>query len=85
VKPEKIDTAMNWNSLKSVFKIQSFLGMDGYYRRFIEGFSKILEPMTKLLRKGVKFEWSEACENSFPELKQKLTTTPLLITKRENL
>jgi hypothetical protein len=51
--------------------------MAGYYRRFIEGFSKIAGPMTKLLRKDVQFEWTEKCEQSFQELKTKLTTTPV--------
>ncbi|XP_072147486.1 uncharacterized mitochondrial protein AtMg00860-like [Setaria viridis] len=50
----------------------------GYYRRFIENFSKIAKPMTELLKNNMKFEWSEACEKSFQELKLKLTTTPVL-------
>jgi hypothetical protein len=61
-----------------VKEIRGFLGMAGYYRRFIEGFSKIAGPMTKLLRKNTPFEWSEKCEESFQELKKKLTTTPIL-------
>jgi hypothetical protein len=52
--------------------------MAGYYRRFIEGFSKIAGPMTKLLRKNITFIWDEKCEKSFEELKDKLTTTPVL-------
>ena len=58
--------------------IREFLGMAGYYRRFIEGFSKIAGPMTKLLRKNAPFEWTETCEQSFQELKEKLTTAPVL-------
>jgi hypothetical protein len=52
--------------------------MAGYYRRFIEGFSKIAGPMTKLLRKNTPFEWSEKCEESFQELKKKFTIAPIL-------
>ncbi len=53
--------------------------MAGYYRRFIEGFSTIAKPMTQLLKKCKKFEWIEACEKSFQELKSKLTMAPVLI------
>jgi hypothetical protein len=52
--------------------------MAGYYRRLIEGFSKIVGPMTKLLRKNTPFVWSDECEHSFQTLKEKLTTTPVL-------
>jgi hypothetical protein len=61
-----------------VKEIRGFLGMAGYYRRFIEGFSKIAGPMTKLLRKNTPFEWSKKCEESFQKLKRRLTTTPIL-------
>ena len=60
-------------------EIQSFLGLAGYYRRFIEGFSKIVKPLTSLLEKGRDFTWSEKCQASFEELKKKLTTAPVLI------
>jgi hypothetical protein len=53
--------------------------MAGYYRRFIEGFSKIARPMTALLAKKVEFKWTPACQKSFETLKEKLTTTPVLI------
>ena len=59
-------------------EIQSFLGLAGYYRRFIKGLSKISLPMTKLTQKGVKFEWSDECEHSFQELKNRLVTAPIL-------
>ena len=54
------------------------MGLAGYYRRFIEGFSKIATPMTALTRKGQKFMWIEACENSFQELNKRLTTALVL-------
>jgi hypothetical protein len=63
----------------SVSNIRSFLGLAGYYRRFIEGFSKISRPMTELLEKDKKFEWMPACEVSFLELKKRLTITPVLV------
>ena len=59
-------------------EIRSFLGLTGYYRRFIEGFSKISLPLTRLTQKGVKFEWSDDCEHSFQELKERLVTNPIL-------
>jgi hypothetical protein len=62
-----------------MFEIRSFLGLAGYYRRFIEGFSKLAKPMTALLKKNTKFIWSEKCQANFEELKKKLTTAPVLI------
>ena len=54
------------------------MGLAGYYRRFIEGFSKIARPMTELTKKDKKFVWTEACEKSFQELKKRLTSAPVL-------
>ncbi|KAL0445246.1 UNVERIFIED_CONTAM: Transposon Ty3-G Gag-Pol polyprotein [Sesamum latifolium] len=59
-------------------EVRSFLGLAGYYRRFVEGFSIIAGPLTKLLRKGVAFQWTEQCQQSFDELKRRLTSTPIL-------
>ena len=56
---------MSWERPKSVFKIHSFLGLAGYYRRFIEDFSWLVAPMTRLTWKGVKFEWDNLCEKAF--------------------
>jgi hypothetical protein len=53
--------------------------MAGYYRRFIEGFSKIVKPLTSLLEKGKEFKWDDACQKSFEELKKRLTTAPVLV------
>ena len=55
------------------------MGLAGYYRRFIEGFSKLAEPMTALLEKNAKYEWSDKCQANFDELKKRLTTAPILI------
>ena len=77
--PDKIQTILKWEAPKSVKEVRSFLGMAGYYRRFIESFSKIAKPMTDLLKKDKKFEWSEKAEESFQTLKTKLTTAPVLV------
>ena len=63
----------------SVKHVRSFLGLAGYYRRFIENFSKIAKPMTDLLKKDKKFVWSEKAEEAFKVLKTKLTTAPVLV------
>ena len=70
---------MSWERSKSVFEIRSFLGLAGYYRRFIEDFSRIAAPMTRLTRKEVKFDWDDRCEEAFQELKRRLTSAPILI------
>jgi hypothetical protein len=69
VDPSKVQEVLGWNSPTSVGDIHSFLALAGYCLRFIEGFSKISKPMTKLL-KDKKFKWSPACEASFQELKK---------------
>ena len=61
VDPEKVDAIMSWERPKSVFEIRSFLGLVGYYRRFIGDFSRLAAPMTKLTWKGVKFECNDLC------------------------
>ena len=78
VDPEKVKAMMDWPRPTLVTGIRSFLGLAGYYRRFIEGFSRLSLPMTKLTRKGVKYEWNEACDRCFEELKKRLTTAPVL-------
>jgi hypothetical protein len=78
VDPSKVESVTKWEQPLSMTDVRSFLGMAGYYRRFIENFSKIAKPMTELLKNNTKFEWSEACEKSFQELKRRLTTTPVL-------
>jgi hypothetical protein len=79
VDPSKVQDVLSGNAPMSVGDIQSFLGLAGYYQRFIEGFSKISKPMTELLEKDKKFEWTPACEASFQELKKRLTITPILV------
>ncbi|XP_050908927.1 uncharacterized protein LOC127122669 [Lathyrus oleraceus] len=79
VDPSKIDAVLQWETPKSATEIRSFLGLAGYYRRFIEGFSKIAMPLTQLTRKGQSYVWDVACEKSFVELKKRLTSAPVLI------
>ena len=79
IDPEKVESVMSRERPKSVFKIRSFLGLAGYYRRFIEDFSRIAAPMTRLTRKEVKFDWDDRCEEAFQELKRRLTSAPILI------
>ncbi|GJX62425.1 putative reverse transcriptase domain-containing protein [Tanacetum coccineum] len=78
VDPAKIEAIKDWASPKSPTKIRQFLGLTGYYRRFIEGFLKIAKPMTKLTQKKVKFVWGDKQEAAFQLLKQKLCSAPIL-------
>ena len=79
VDPEKVEAVMSWKRPKSVFEIRGFLGLAGYYRRFIKDFSRIAAPMTRLTRKEVKFEWDDRCDEAFQDLKERLTSAPILI------
>ncbi|GJV36560.1 putative reverse transcriptase domain-containing protein [Tanacetum coccineum] len=78
VDPAKIESIKDWASPKTPTEICQFLGLAGYYRRFIKGFSKIARPMTKLTQKSVKFDWGEKAEAVFQLLKQKLCSEPIL-------
>jgi hypothetical protein len=79
VDPKKVADILNWKAPKDVQGIKSFIGMAGYYRHFIEGFSKIARPMTTLLAKKVEFKWTQKCQEAFEELKDRLTTAPVLV------
>jgi hypothetical protein len=79
VDPTKVQDVLSWNAPMSAGDIQSFLGLVVYYQRFIERFLKISKPMTELLEKDKKFEWTPSCEASFQELKKRLTTAPILV------
>ncbi|KAK9086078.1 hypothetical protein Sjap_026489 [Stephania japonica] len=75
---DKIRAIIDWRTPETVADICSFLGLAGYYRRFVQDFSLIAAPMTRLTKKNVKFEWSEGCEAAFLELKRRLTSAPVL-------
>ena len=78
VDPIKIEAVVNWKPPRNVIEVKSFLGLAGYYRRFVRGFSVIAFPLTKLLRKGIKFEWTDKCHNRFKQLKGMLVEAPIL-------
>ena len=78
VDPAKIEVVMRWEVPRSPAEIRSFLGLTGYYRRFIRDFSKISVPLTKLTRKGVTFSWGSEQQTSFKTLRQILCEAPVL-------
>ncbi|GKF47353.1 putative reverse transcriptase domain-containing protein, partial [Tanacetum coccineum] len=78
VDPAKIKSVKDWAYPNTPTEIRLFLGLAGYYRRFIKGFSKIAKPITKLTQKKVKFEWGDKQEAAFQLLKQKLCCAPIL-------
>ncbi|XP_075473412.1 uncharacterized protein LOC142504429 [Primulina tabacum] len=84
VDPRKVEAITEWPKPKNSTDIRSFLGLAGYYRKFVKGFSLIAVPLTKLTQKNSKFIWNEDCEKSFQTLKEKLASTPVLILPAEN-
>jgi hypothetical protein len=78
VDPVKVKEVLDWKPPTYVSEVRSFLELVGYYRRFIMNISKIAKPITKLLKKGNKYVWSDACDEAFENLKKLLTTSPLL-------
>nr|GEW17085.1 putative reverse transcriptase domain-containing protein [Tanacetum cinerariifolium] len=76
--PSKVEAITKWPRPTSMTEVRSFLGLPGYYRRFVEGFSRLALPLTKLMCKGEKFVWNEEREKSFEELKQRLVSAPVL-------
>ena len=79
VDPSKVEAVLNWDRRKNVTEIRSFLELAGYYRRFVENFSRIAAPMPKFTGKDVLFVWDDKCEEAFHELKRSLTTAPVLV------
>jgi hypothetical protein len=78
VDPTKVEAIMEWPPLTNVIEVHSFMGLEGYYQQFVEGFSKITNPIMKLQKKNKKFVWTEKCVEVFQRLKLLLTTTPIL-------
>jgi hypothetical protein len=78
VDPSKVQEVMDWKPPTSVHQIRNFLGLAGYYRRFIPDFSRIAKPMKELLKKDVKFKWDAKCDEAFHALRAHLTTAPVL-------
>ena len=69
---------VSWKPPKNVLEVRSFLGLAGYYKKFVKGFSRIATPLTKLTTKDVKYDWVDACKQSFEELKGRLASTLVL-------
>ena len=78
VDPSKIKAILEWKPPTTVHQVRSFLGLAGYYRRFIPDFSKLVKPITSLLKNDIKFNWSSKCNEAFEQLKTLLTTAPVL-------
>jgi hypothetical protein len=78
VDPSKLKEDLEWKPPTTVSEVRSFLGLTGYYRRLIPIFSKIVKPITELLKKGNKYVWSKACDEAFKHLKKLLTTSLVL-------
>ena len=78
VDPTKIEEVVSWKPPRNVTEVRSFLGLAGYYRRFVKGFSIIASLLTNLLRKWVKFEWDDKCQSRFEQLKKILVEAPVL-------
>jgi hypothetical protein len=78
VDPSKVNEVLDWKPLTIVSEVQSFLGLDRYYRRFTLNFSKIAKPVSELLKKESKYVWRDACDEAFRLLKKLLTTSPVL-------
>jgi hypothetical protein len=85
VDPEKVEAIREWSVPRNVAEVRSFMGLVGYYRRFITSFSKIAHPITSLQRKEKKFQWTEQCEKGFQRLKQLLTSAPILMIADLNM
>ena len=78
VDPTNIKTVVKWERPQTVTEVRSFLGLAGYYRHFVEGFSKMVSPLTQLTRKDQPFSWTDKCEVCFEYMKMRLTTAPIL-------
>ena len=78
VDPAKTETMVKWERPQTVTEVWSFLGLAGYYRRFVEGFSKMVSPLTQLTRKDQPFSWMDECEACFEDMKRRLNTAPIL-------
>ena len=78
VDPKKVEAIMSWPAPTNVTKVRSFMGLAGYYRRFVKDFSKIANPITSLQKKNKVFKWIKKCEKAFANLKEKLTSAPIL-------
>jgi hypothetical protein len=79
VDPSKVKEVLEWKPPTTVSEVRSFFGLAGYYHRFIPNFSKIMKPITELLKKGNNYLWSEPCDEAFKHLKKLSSTSPMLV------
>ena len=84
VDPAKVATVQDWPTPKNATDVRSFLGLAGYYRKFIQDFSKIAAPLTQLTKKNQSFVWDGVCEDAFKSLKERLTRAPVLVIPKGN-
>ena len=77
--PAKIEAIIKWEAPKTVKAVQGFLGFANFYRKFIKNFSQLVMPLTNLIKKDAKFDWSEATNEAFSKLKQIFVSAPILI------
>ena len=80
VNPERVQAVLDWTPPESVKQVRSFLGLASYCRRFVENFSKVAKPLTELPKKDKQFQWTPKCEESFQELKRRLTVVVMYPT-----
>ena len=76
--PNKIETMVKWERPQTVTEVRSFFGLAVYYKRFVEGFSKMVSPLTQLTRNDQPFSWTNEYEACFEDMKKRLTTAPVL-------
>ena len=84
VDPAKVAVIQDWDRPKNVTNVRSFLGLAGYYRRFIKDFSMIVSPLTELTKKNQMFTWDAKCEQAFRIMKERLTSAPVLMIPSGN-
>ena len=78
IDPSKVEAVSHWKQPRNPTKVQSFLGLAGYYRRFVDGFSRIIAPMMALTHKNMKYKWTDAREQIFQELERRLVMGSIL-------
>ena len=76
--PDKIKAIQQWPRPETVKELRGYLGLSSYYRRFIQNYGKLADPLTQLMQKDIEFRWTEDTKSAFAKLKQALTSAPIL-------